>query len=217
MLFSVFNGPCSSGRLAVSQVLFLLFLATACSSKHEVKSRSTVVNAPADGEVRRILISEGLKVQAGTPIIEILLLADKTSVSAPSPDETAERLAARNLEGLSAEVEVARAAVVRHEAEIHRLTPLVASGEASAATLDGERALYERAQQRLEKAKEAERAAQTSLSAGQRGKQAATPTPREQIVTIQAPTVGTVRTISAQVGHQVTRGQPLATISSDEP
>ncbi|MGA9996507.1 MAG: hypothetical protein WBP93_13910, partial [Pyrinomonadaceae bacterium] len=145
----------------------------------------------------------------------------ETPVAAATPGESADAQAARNLKAAGAEIEAARAEVVRHEAEVQRLTPLVASGQASQAELDGERALYERAQQRLQKAKDAEASAQTGLIAARqpnRNQASSVATaPREQIVTANASSAGTVRIISARVGDRVTAGQPLATLRSGEP
>ena len=203
-------------------ILFLCAGAAACHSSSVDNSSAgvIVVSAPAKGEVRRVLVSEGAKVEAGTPIIEIAVKTEMP-VATPSPGESADAQAARNLKAASAEIEAARAEVVRYEAEVQRLTPLVASGQASQAELDGQRALYERAQQRLQKAKDAQANAQTGLiAARQPGKnqtQTVTTAPREQLVTANASSSGTVRIISARVGDRVESGQPLATLRSDEP
>ena len=177
-----------------------------------------VVNAPAAGVVRRVLVSEGAQVNAGTPIVEISVQEQLPAVT-PSPGESAEAQAARRVTASGAEIDAARAEVVTHEAEVLRLTPLVASGEASQAQLDGERALYERAQQRLQKAQEAEKQAQTGLlAARQPGAQqsaAQQPAPREKIIVAIATSAGTVSVISARVGDRVTSGQPLATLRTD--
>jgi multidrug resistance efflux pump len=202
----------------------LLLLTTACRSTGETGTSSSiiVVNAPSAGVVRRVLVAEGVRVEAGAPIVEIAVPSERPAVK-PSPGESAESLAVRNVRSASAEIEAARAEVVRHEAEVSRLTPLVASGEASQAQLDGERALYERAQQRLQKAQEAERSAQSGLLAARQpgvvaqSNTATAPAPREQVVAAQASSGGTVRVISARVGDRVTAGQPLATLSTDGP
>jgi biotin carboxyl carrier protein len=157
-----------------------------------------------------------MTIEAGTPVVEI---AVQTEVAAPtpSPGESAEARAARSFKAADAEIEAARAEAVRHEAEVQRLTPLVASGEASQAQLEGERALYERAQQRLQQAQDAKRRAESGLltSRQQSGQQASAPPPREQIVVASATSAGTVSAITAKVGDRVKSGQPLATLRAD--
>lgn len=182
-----------------------------------------VINAPAAGVVRRVLVNEGIQVNADTPIVEIVIQEQTPTAAAavaPSPGESAEAQAARRVRASGAEIDAARTEVVRHEAEVSRLTPLVASGEASQAQLDGERALYEQAQQRLQKAQEAERQAQTGLSASrQPGAQTSgaqqSSAPIERTVIARATSAGTVSVISARVGDHVASGQPLATLRTD--
>jgi multidrug resistance efflux pump len=179
-----------------------------------------VVNAPAAGEVRRVLVSEGVSVNEGASIVEIAVRNETPMVTA-SPGESAESRAARNFKAADAEIDAARAEVVRHQAEVERLTPLVASGEASQGQLDGERALYERAQQRLQHAQETKRSAESGLLAARQPdqeKNSQTPlAPLEQIVVARASSAGTVSAISARVGDRVTAGQPLATLRADQP
>ncbi|HEY0384579.1 MAG TPA: hypothetical protein VGC64_01145, partial [Pyrinomonadaceae bacterium] len=175
-----------------------------------------IVNAPATGEVRRVLAREGMQVNEGAAIVEIVVKSEAPAAAAPSPGESAEARAARTYHAADAEIEAARAEAVRHEAEVERLTPLVASGEASAAQLDGERALYERAQQRLQQAQAAKKNAENGLLTARQSSQnqagtIAAPSAREQIVTANATSAGTVSVISAKVGQKVTIGQPLAT------
>jgi biotin carboxyl carrier protein len=179
-----------------------------------------VVNAPATGEVRRILVSEGVTVSAGAPILEIAVQTEMP-LATPSPGESAEARAARTLKSADAEIEAARAEAVRHDAEVQRLTPLVANGEASAAQLEGERALFERAERRLQQAQDAKRNAEGGLLAarqpGQNQGSATVPvTPREKIVSATASSAGTVSVINARVGERVKEGQPLATLRADQ-
>ncbi len=126
----------------------------------------------------------------------------------------------RNFKAADAEIEAARAEAVRHEAEVQRLTPMVASGEASEAQLEGERALSERAQQRLQQAQDAKRRAETGLLSARTAEQnqgsTAPPAPREQIITANASAAGTVSVISARVGDRVQQWQPLATLRADQ-
>ena len=174
-----------------------------------------IVNAPATGEVRRVLVSEGVAVNEGAPIIEIASRAEVQNAPPPKDEDPLAR-AGRNIQAAQAEVEAARAEVVRHEVEVQRLTPLVASGEAPQGQLDGERAEYERAQQRLQRALGAVREAQDGLVAARQpsrnSSRAAAAPSSEQIVTARASSAGTVSAISARVGDRVTAGQPLATL-----
>ena len=178
-----------------------------------------IVNAPAAGVVRRVLAREGMTVSEGAAIVEIAVQVDAPA-PAPSPGESAGARAARNFKAADAEIEAARAEAVRHEAEVQRLTPMVASGEASEAQLEGERALSERAQQRLQQAQDAKRRAETGLLSARTAEQnqgsTAPPPPREQIITANASAAGTVSVISARVGDRVQQGQPLATLRADQ-
>lgn len=227
MLTSSFSRRTFTNKAILALLSFLLIAAaTACrsSSTNDPGSASgiIVVNAPATGVVRRVLVAEGVQVQAGAHIVEIAVM-NETQTVAPTPGESAESVAVRNLKSAGTEIEAARSEVVRHEAEVSRLTPLVASGEASQAQLDGERALYERAQQRLQKAQESERNAQSGLIAArqpgvrQPGAGQAPERPREQIIAAQTSSAGIVRVINARVGQRVSAGQALVTLSSGNP
>ena len=225
MLTPTFSRATLTGKAVLALFPFLLLIpSSACRSSSPGDQGSApgviVVNAPATGVVRRVLVAEGVYVEAGAPILEIAVL-NETQMVTPTPGESAESVAVRNLKSASTEIEAARAEVVRHEAEVSRLTPLVASGEASQAQLDGERALYERAQQRLQQAQEAERNAQSGLLAarqpGVRQPSGAAPPPTrpsEQLIAAQTSSAGTVRVINARVGQRVTAGQALVTLSS---
>jgi len=173
-----------------------------------------VVNAPATGEIRRVLAREGMEVVEGQPIAEIAVQPAAQSAPTTAADERQAR-AGLSIQAAQAEVDVARAEVVRHEVEVQRLTPLVSSGQASQGDLDGETALYERAQQRLQRAKTAAQQAQSGLVAARQqslNSSIATPTPAEQIVAARASGAGTVSALNARIGERVVAGQPLATI-----
>jgi biotin carboxyl carrier protein len=178
-----------------------------------------IVNAPAAGEVRRVLVREGMTVEEGSPVVEIAVRVEGQG-AAPTPQtEDPQARAARNTQAAQAEVETARADVVRKEVEVQRLTPLVASGDAPQAQLDGARAEFERAQRRLQQAQSAAQNAQVGLaSARQQPQQSAAPPPpspptySEQLVTARASSAGTLSVINVKVGERVANGQPLATI-----
>ncbi|HEX8748472.1 MAG TPA: biotin/lipoyl-containing protein [Pyrinomonadaceae bacterium] len=197
---------------------------TACSSSRTEVGQDAgvvVINAPAAGQVRRILVNEGSVVSAGSPIVEIIV-ETQAATPAPSPGESADARAARNIKASEAAIEAARAEVVKHEAEVLRLTPLVASGQAPQAQLDAERSLYEQAQRRLQQAQDSSRQAQTELlRARQPGASqsnvAQSSVPRVETVVARTTSSGTVAVISARAGDRVTSGQPLATIRTGSP
>jgi multidrug resistance efflux pump len=208
-------------KLLLTLALVSTLAGAACRSSGADDNDSSgivVVSAPAAGVVKRVLVSEGVKVARGAGIVEIALPAP---ASAPAPQgESPQARAARTYQSANAEIDAARAEVVKHETEVQRLTPLVASGQASQGELDGERALYERAQQRLQRAQTAARDAQTGLVVAQQpGASRQTnmqAPPREQLVTANASSGGVVTVISVRPGDRVTQGQPVATLRSDE-
>lgn len=180
-----------------------------------------VVSAPQAGEVRRVLAREGLQVAAGDPLVEIAVGAEGQATPRATPQDPVAR-AGQVVRSSSAEVEAARAEVVRTEVEVQRLTPLVATGQATQGELDGARSLYERAQQRLRQAQAAEQNAQGGLVAARRGSQAgagssqaASAQPQEQLVVVRASSAATVAAVSARAGERVTQGQPLATLRTN--
>jgi membrane fusion protein len=196
-------------------VLFVGVVALqACTGGAEPTQGIVIVSAPEAGVIRRVLVREGMEVVEGQAIAELAIAAPAQSEPTPAPDQK-QSSAAINLQSTQAEIEAARSEVVRHEVEVQRLTPLVAAGQASQGELDGERALYERAQQRLQKAKTAAQQAQSGLvSARQQSHNSpiAPASPAEQIVVIRASSAGTVSPVNARIGERVILGQPLATI-----
>jgi multidrug resistance efflux pump len=177
-----------------------------------------IVNAPATGEVRRVLVREGMSINEGTPIVEIAVRTE-TESAPQTPAEDPQARAARNIQSSQAEVEAARADVVRKEVEVQRLTQLVASNDAPQAQLDGARAEFERAQRRLQQAQSAAQNAQSGIAtARQQSQNASIPTKTfsEQIVAARASSAGTVSVVNAQVGQRVTAGQPLATLRAEQ-
>jgi multidrug resistance efflux pump len=179
-----------------------------------------IVNAPATGEVRRVLVREGMSVNEGAPIVEIAVRTEGQTAPPQAQVEDPQARAARNIQSSQAETESARADVVRKEVEVQRLTPLVATGDAPQAQLDGARAEFEQAQRRLQQAQSKAENAQTGLAtARQQSQNPSTPaqTFSEQIVTARASSAGTLSVINAKVGDRVTVGQPLATLRAGQP
>jgi multidrug resistance efflux pump len=195
--------------------------ASACGSTTDGGSGQTagvvIVNAPAAGEVRRVLVKEGMQLKKGEAVVEIAVRAEAPAAPTPRGEDPV-AAAGRNIASAQAEVEAARAEVVRAEVEVSRLTPLVASGQASQGELDGARANYERAQQRLGRAQTATQGAQAGLVAARQPNRTSTPapTPAEQVVYAVASSDGTVSAVSARVGARVNAGQPLATLRAEQ-
>ena len=205
-------------------VFAIAMLAASIACRSQVSSDNNavhgiiIVNAPAAGEIRRVLVREGMSVSKDAPVVEIIVRTEAPTTPQPQAEDPQAR-AARNIQASQAEVEAARAEVVRTEVEVQRLTPLVAGGQATQAELDGARAQYERAQQRFQKAQESAQGAQSGLVAArqqaQNSSNTSRPAPTEQIVTARASAAGKVTVINAQVGQRVVAGQALATLRSD--
>ncbi|HEV2707828.1 MAG TPA: hypothetical protein VGV59_18050 [Pyrinomonadaceae bacterium] len=206
--------------LALLSLALVALSSVACGSRAgsegQTASNVIIVNAPTAGEVRRVLAREGMAVAKGDPVIEIVV-RDQAATMPRAEDPVAR--AGQSVRAAESEVEAARAEVVRAEVEVQRLAPLVAGGQASQGELDGARALYERAQQRLRQAQDASRDAQSGLVAARQPRAvspaAATPAPSEHIVYARATTAGTVSVLSAREGDRVAAGQPLATLRAD--
>ena len=177
-----------------------------------------IVNAPAAGEVRRVLVNEGQQVKKGDAVVEIVVRAE--AVAAPTPrGEDPVAAAGRNIAAAQAEIDAARAEVVRAEVEVSRLTPLVASGQSSQGELDGARATYERAQQRLQRAQSAAQGAQAGLVAARQPNRNPAPppaAPSENVVYANATSDGIVSVVSVRPGARVTAGEPLATLRAEQ-
>jgi multidrug efflux pump subunit AcrA (membrane-fusion protein) len=196
-------------------LLFAVASASCRSGASDAPEGIVVVNAPAAGVVKRVLVSEGVMVQDGAGIVEIVV-AQPSQGAQVSPSQDPVARAAQNIGTAQSEIEAARADVVRAEVEVHRLEPLVASGQASQGELDGARALYDRAQQRFQRAQSSAQTAQSGLVAARQqqlsGTTAPAPTPAEQTVVARATTAGRVSVLNVREGERVTAGQPLATL-----
>jgi multidrug resistance efflux pump len=199
-------------------VLVALAASIGCRSSGSTNAAARgiiIVNAPAAGEVRRVLVREGMVVNEGTPVVEITVRTEAQEGATATRAEDPVARAGKNIGAAQAGIEAARAEAVRAEVEVQRLAPLVASGEAPQAQLDGARADYERAQRRLQEAQGAAQDAQSGLVAARqqpRNSTAAPPAPTEKIVMASATSAGTVSVVSARTGDRVTVGQPLATL-----
>jgi multidrug resistance efflux pump len=203
-------------------LLFALAASSACGSQAGNDGEMAgvvIVGAPAAGEVRRVLASEGVRLRKGDAVVEIVVRAEGAAAAPTLRAEDPVAAAGRNISSAQAEVEAARAEVVRAEVEVSRLTPLVSAGQASQGELDGARAIYERAQQRLQRAQTAAQGAQAGLVAARQPNRNAAPpapAPSEQVVYAVATSDGTVSAVSVRPGARVTAGQPLATLRAEQ-
>lgn len=177
-----------------------------------------VVNAPASGVVKRVLVGEGVEVQKGAGVVEIAVATQAQQAAQGQPTQDPVARAAMHYTSVQSEIEAARAEVVHAEVEVQRLTPLVAAGQASQGELDGARATYEHAQQRLQALQTAAQSAQSGIVAARQQQMngatspATSATPAEQTVYARATSAGHVAVINVRVGERVTEGQPLATL-----
>jgi len=208
-------------RLLTAATLTLALLAPSACGGSGDKSKGgegrgvVVVNAPAAGVVKRVLVSEGAAVGEGDPVVEIVVQTEQRGPERKMDEDPVAR-AAQVIQSSEAEIEAARSEVVRAEVEVQRLTPLVAAGQASQGELDGARADYDRAQQRLQRAQGAAQSAQGGLVAARQQArnraQAPAPAPAEQVAQARASSAGTVTVVSVKPGDRVTQGQPVATL-----
>ena len=69
----------------------LLVASAACSSSGGGGGGGTagvvVVNAPADGEVRRVLVSEGVRIKKGDAVAEIVVRTEPAAAPTPSGED----------------------------------------------------------------------------------------------------------------------------------
>lgn len=204
-------------------LLSVLVALSACGARESAVDGETpgvvVVNAPAAGEVRRVLVKEGERLRKGDAVAEIVVRAEPAAAPTPRGEDPVSA-AGRNITSARAEIDAARAEVVRAEVDVQRLTPLVAAGQASQGELDFARSSYERAQQRLQRAQSAAQSAQSGLVAARQPGRAAAPAPApsvsEQVVYATATSDGTVSVVSVRAGARVTTGQPLATLRAGQ-
>lgn len=213
-----------SSRQSVRELaltLVVCFSLTGCSSfrgsrttERETPTNLVVLNAPVSGTVRRVLVSEGVAVGEGAPVIEIAVqqkAAPSSTVDSQAQVQANARAAQQQTKRL--EEEVARAAV-----EVQRVQSLVAMRAAPQPQLDAAQAEYQQAQERLQGARAGTHDTRRMLDAQPGNVEAARPinTPTETIVHVRATMPGTLRVVSVRVGQQVRSGQPLATVSIDK-
>jgi len=89
----------------ISWIVLLLLAGMACRSVSDNDSAGApgiiVVNAPANGEVKRIITPEGVHVNQGAPVIEIAVM-NEAAATKPNPGESAEAQAVHNYKSADA-------------------------------------------------------------------------------------------------------------------
>lgn len=200
-------------------MLLMLFACAACRSSNtnspDASSEGLViVNAPATGEVRRVLVSEG------TTIAEIAVRQEIPNANAPTQSNDPQARARSAAQTMQSQITAARAAAERASIEAERVNALVASGAAPQPQLDAARAEYQKAQEQLQRAQQGSSGGAVAPAASQANNanvaQSATNASREQIIVARVSVAGTVSVIAVRAGQQVTAGQPLATIRTND-
>ncbi len=199
-------------------LIFCLLIATsACRSSNESDQPADLmaVKSPVTGEVRRILVGEGLPVNEGAAILEIAVkeVTDNTGQGQAGAEASARSaLAAAQKEIADAESDSARAAV-----EVQRVQSLVATGAAPQSQLDAANAQYQQAQERLQRVRERAQSAQRVLTTREGSPANQPPPAQEKIIEVRVPSSGVLRVLNARVGQRVTAGQTIATLSKNNP
>lgn len=208
--------------------LLMLFAYAGCRSSNtnapDASSQGlVVVNAPAAGKVRRVLVSEGTTIGEGAVIAEIAVRQEIPDASTQTQNNDPQARALSVAQAMQSQITAARAAAERASIEAERVNALVASGAAPQPQLDAAQAEYQRAQEQLQRAQQgsssgavAPAAAQANNANNAGGAQSATNASREQIIAARVTVAGTVSVIAVRAGQQVTAGQPLATIRTND-
>jgi multidrug efflux pump subunit AcrA (membrane-fusion protein) len=192
----------TSSSIVAMAVVIILFLVVACGSSKSPKE-DIIVNAPASGVVRSVLVTDGSVIEKDAAIIEIAVTTQTTPQTKDQADKARLQATAARNDVIAAEAEANRTLT-----ELQRIQPLVKRGLASQAELDKARAQDQDAQERLRRARD------KAKSVEQQTNEAQQPSASEQIVAVRAPAAGTVREINVLAGQPVTAGQPLATLAS---
>jgi multidrug resistance efflux pump len=176
------------GAAAIVLAFLALSATAACGSRSPSAGTSgggvVIINSPATGVVRRVLVREGARVGAGDPVVEITLPAAPGAAARPTEDP--QKRAVAGYTTAQGAIEAARAEVVRTQVEVQRLGPLVAAGQASQGELDGAQALYQRAQQKLQEAQTAASRAEGELASA-RSRPASTLWPSRALMAVTTP------------------------------
>lgn len=202
-------------------LLALCFAVASCANKKDAQSPSTeasanivVLNANGGGVVRRVLVSEGVTVREGAPIIEIE--PEGLGVAALNESDAGDEARRRAAQSQNA-VRADEREVERTLIEVQRVESLVAQNAAPQAQLDAARALYQAAQERMQ---QTQRGGQPVPRQSSTQITNAVSTNSDNVATranqyVRATLAGNVRVISVRVGQRVVAGQPVATMIAE--
>lgn len=194
-------------------LIIAVVFSVACQSKKsaDTPENLVVVKSPADGVIRKVLVSESANVGKDAGIVEIEINSDTSN--APPKKYWNEQSAATVLNAQK-EVENAQKEVERASVEVQRVEPLVASNFVPQAQLDAARTDFQRAQEKLQIAREQEKSRETQmLIEKSRGAASAAETVLpSKTVTARVPVEGILKVLNARVGQKIKIGQPRATV-----
>jgi len=188
-------------RLLSPVIALSLILFAGCRHATTQQPEGVVVNAPATGVVRAILVEEGEGVNKDAVIIQIGVPTEQNGVP-PGNTKEQEREASAARVALSAAEDVA----TRSASDVKRIEPLVKRGLASQQELDKARMQEQQAQEQL-------RIAREKLSTIESKRNQAPGQPKEEILSVRAPAKGIVE-LNVQAGQSVSNGEPVAKVIS---
>ena len=183
-------------------VTLSLVIFSACRHSAPQQEQSIVVNAPATGIVRAVLVEEGEGVDKDAIIIQIAVPAEQEA-SPPGNNKEQEREANAARLALTAAQDVASAT----SRDVARIEPLVKRGLASQQELDKARMQAQNAQEQLRIVREKLNIAESKRN------QTSPDRSKEEILSVRAPAKGNVE-LSVQAGQRVSRGEAVAKVIS---
>ncbi len=198
-------------------LMIAVICGAACQSKKSAEMSApeniVVVKSPADGVIIKVLVSEGANLGKDAGIVEIEIYSE-TSNAPPAKDLNGQSATIQNAQQ---EVENVQREVEQASVEMQRVEPLVASNSAPQSQLDAARADFQRAQEKLQAAREREKSRQTQmLIEKSRGAvSSAENVSQSKIIVARVPAAGILKVLNARVGQKVKAGQPLATVSQN--
>ena len=189
-------------RLLSFLVTLSLVLFPACRHSAPKPEQSIVVNAPATGVVRAVLVEEGEGVDKDAVIIQIAVPTEP-EVSPRADNKELEREANAARLALTAAQDVAS----HTSTDVARIEPLVKRGLASQQELEKARMQAQNAQEQLRIAREKFDIAESKRN------QTTPDQSKEEILSVRAPAKGNVE-LNVQAGQRVSAGEAVAKVIS---